>query len=66
MTPLRQARQGHAYLHHGVKVIAMASGERVLVRAIDPGTPWLGPAYQVLASELERLPMAYFHGETPA
>lgn len=62
----RQATQGHAYLHHGVKVIAMESGDRVWVRAVEPCSPWLGPAYLVQACELERQPMVYFHGETPA
>lgn len=62
----RQATQGHAYLHLGVKVIALESGDHVRVRAVDPTSPWLGPVYQVQACDLQRHPMAYFHGETPA
>lgn len=58
-----EARQGHAYDHFGLRVIALESGTHVLVLPHRDGRP--GLSYHVRASELEPLPMAYYHGEVP-
>lgn len=58
-----KATQGHRYLHNGIAVLAMESGESVEVREIGP--LWLGQGRTVPASELEPQPMTYFRGEVP-
>jgi hypothetical protein len=58
-----EARQGHAYDHYGLRVIALESGTHVLVLPHREGRP--GLSYHVKASELVPLPMTYYHGEVP-
>lgn len=58
-----EARQGHAYDHYGLRVIALESGTHVLVLPHRDGRA--GLSYHVQASELVPLPMAYYHGEVP-
>lgn len=59
------AQQGHRYRWRGVDVLALESGQDVRIAEIVPGQPWLGPRVAAYAFELEPLPMAYFHGQTP-
>ena len=61
-------QQGHRYeLASGGDVLALKSGAGfVNVARIQPDQPYpLGPAFSVLARELEPLPMRYFHGTIP-
>lgn len=62
---MRKATQVHRYRHGDVDVLALENGSTVLVAVLEPGNPWLGRRYQAHADDLEPLPMAYFHGETP-
>lgn len=60
---MTDARQGHAYMHMGRRVISLESGE--VVRVAEVRSPWLGEPYRVRASWLKPMPMVYFHGEVP-
>lgn len=62
---MKTAKQGHAYSHAGQKVLALQSGDSVVVAVIEKGEPWLGLKYNVKAEWLEPLPMVYFHGQIP-
>ena len=60
------AQQGHRYLWCGVdEVLALESGSCVRVALIDPDQLWFEVRYNADASDLEPLPMRYFHGEVP-
>jgi len=61
--PVAVARQGHAYDHFGTRVLALSSGPRPSIRAIEG--LWLGPLREADAADLVALPMAYFHGQVP-
>ena len=60
------AQQGHIYLFHQAKVMAMKSGAVTVPvrRFVDDGSG-LGKAIQVPVDHLKPLPMRYFHGEVP-
>lgn len=57
----------HAGQHAGRDVLAVTEGERPLVSILfDAGEwPFPGAPFEVQASDLEPMPMAYYHGEVP-
>lgn len=59
------ARQGHPYLFHSRKAIALEPGVSPKVLFIDSSEPWLWETQRVDAKHLVPQPMRYLHGETP-
>lgn len=63
--PTKRASQGHRYQFKNHEVLALASGERVLVARICHSRAWpLAETFVADAIELVPLPMRYFHGDT--
>lgn len=66
------AQQGHRYsvtdgIHAGWEVLALSSGARPRVAPLLAAAwPYLGLPFEVDAEQLQPLPMAYFHGQTPS
>jgi len=67
-----QAQQGHRYRvtsgpHSGAQVLALSSGQTPRVAPILAADwPFLGEPFLALSSQLQPLPMTYFHGHVPA
>lgn len=57
------ARQGHLYYYKGIAVIALESGDIVLLLRASDSTV---SKFRVDAAALIPMPMRYYHGEIPA
>lgn len=66
------AQQGHRYRlhagqHAGRDVLAVTAGPSPLVALLFDAGEWPFPSapFEVLARDLEPMPMVYYHGEVP-
>ncbi|CAN5297237.1 hypothetical protein BH10PSE16_BH10PSE16_01040 [soil metagenome] len=61
-----QVQQGHKYQLGGTEVLALSGGLRPRVARIEKSQFWqLGHPFHVNATDLQPLPMAYFHNQVP-
>lgn len=62
---MTETKQGHTYEYAGKRVLALESGQRVMVAELGKSDMWIEKRHTVDSDMLTPLPMVYFHGDIP-